>query len=291
MRFMVLVKANKASEAGEMPSPEMLTEMNKFNEEIIKAGVMLDGNGLLPSSTGFRVTNTDGNIAITDGPFAESKELVAGYWIIQSRDLEEAIEWIKKAPFDVSGHDGQVEIRPVYELDDFPVNDNESGWREDEEKLRAEWESGGGPAIDPAKKLWLGCFLADENSEAAVMPTEQQLTDMNALMAEAAEAGLILGGEGLKPSSEGARIYFANGDREVVDGPFAETKELVAGFATLQFDSDEQAREWAVKAIKAHGNGRCELRRIAMPEDFDEATRAAVPEVFEAEAAWRERAR
>jgi hypothetical protein len=116
MRFMVLVKANKASEAGILPDEQMLGAMGKYNEELVKAGVMLAGDGLQPSSKGARVRFEGENRTVIDGPFSETKELVAGYWIWQCRTKEEAIEWLKRAPF----REGEeVEIRQVYELSDF----------------------------------------------------------------------------------------------------------------------------------------------------------------------------
>ena len=115
MRFMIIVKANKDSEAGVMPSKELLTEMGKFNEELVKAGVMLAADGLHASSKGARVRFSDGTTTVIDGPFAETKELIAGYWIWQVKSLEEAIEWLKRAPFE----DTEVEIRQVFEAEDF----------------------------------------------------------------------------------------------------------------------------------------------------------------------------
>ena len=116
MRFMVLVKANKASEAGILPDEQMLGAMGKYNEQLVKAGVMLAGDGLQPSSKGARVKFKGENRIVIDGPFSETKELVAGYWIWQCRTKEEAIEWLKRAPF----REGEeVEIRQVYELSDF----------------------------------------------------------------------------------------------------------------------------------------------------------------------------
>jgi hypothetical protein len=115
-RFMVLVKANPESEAGELPTTEMLDAMGKYNEELVKAGVMLAGEGLQPSSKGARITYAGGKHTVIDGPFTEAKELVAGFWIIQARSKEEAIEWLKRAPFDGGA---EVEIRQVFEADDF----------------------------------------------------------------------------------------------------------------------------------------------------------------------------
>ena len=118
MRFMVMVKATKDSEAGVMPSEEMLGAMGKFNEELVKAGVMLDGNGLQPSSKGARIQFSGSKRTVIDGPFAETKELVAGYWIIQVKSKAEAIEWMKRCP-NPHNEDGYIEIRQLFELDDF----------------------------------------------------------------------------------------------------------------------------------------------------------------------------
>ena len=135
MRFMVIVKADKNSEAGVMPSKELLTEMGKFNEELVKAGVMLAGEGLHPSSKGARVKFSGGKRTVIDGPFAETKELIAGFWLWQVKSKEEAIEWLKRAPFD----DTEVEIRQVFEAQDFGAEFTPE-LREQEERLRAQIE-------------------------------------------------------------------------------------------------------------------------------------------------------
>jgi hypothetical protein len=134
MRFMVLVKANKDSEAGVLPDEKALTAMGKFNEELLKAGVMLAGEGLQASSKGTRVRFSGSKRTVIDGPFAETKELIAGFWLWQVKSKEEAIEWLKRAPFE----DGfEVEIRQVFEADDFgPALTPEN--REREERLRAQ---------------------------------------------------------------------------------------------------------------------------------------------------------
>jgi hypothetical protein len=116
MRFMVIVKADKNSEAGVMPSREILTAMGKFNEELVRAGVMLAGEGLHPTSKGKRVKFSGGKHTITDGPFAESKELIAGFWLWQVRSMDEAVEWLKRSPFDGGT---EIEIRQVFEAADF----------------------------------------------------------------------------------------------------------------------------------------------------------------------------
>jgi hypothetical protein len=115
MRFMVIVKANKDSEAGVLPNQQILAEMGRYNEELAKAGVMLAGEGLQASSKGARVKYSGKKRSVTDGPFSETKELVAGFWLIQAKSKEEAIEWVKRAPF----QEGEVEIRQVFEAEDF----------------------------------------------------------------------------------------------------------------------------------------------------------------------------
>jgi len=115
---MILIKASKDSEAGVLPSEQLLTEMGQFNEELMKAGVMLAGEGLQPSSNGARVKFAGGKRTVVDGPFAETKELIAGFWLWQARSMEEAIEWVKRIP-NPTGDEGEVEIRQVFEADDF----------------------------------------------------------------------------------------------------------------------------------------------------------------------------
>jgi len=134
MRVMVLVKANKDSEAGVMPSEKMLREMGNFNEELVKAGIMLAGEGLKPSSNGKRVKFSGAQRTVTDGPFAETKELIAGYWLWQVKSMDEALAWIKRAPFDGGT---EIELRPLHEAEDFGAEFTPE-LRAQEERLRAE---------------------------------------------------------------------------------------------------------------------------------------------------------
>ena len=134
MRFMVIVKADQESEAGVLPDEKLLTEMGKFNEELVKAGVMLAGEGLQPSSKGVRVKFSGTKRIVTDGPFAETKELVAGFWLWQMKSKEEAIEWLKRAPFENT----EVEIRQVFETEDFAPSVPSGKVREQENRLRAQ---------------------------------------------------------------------------------------------------------------------------------------------------------
>jgi hypothetical protein len=137
MRFMVMVKATRSSEAGELPSQQLLTDMGKFNEELVKAGVMLAGEGLQPSSKGARVRFSGNKRTVIDGPFAETKELVAGFWLFQVKSKEEAIEWIKRCPNPFDDEDSEIEIRQVFEADDFGEAMTPE-LRAQEERLRAE---------------------------------------------------------------------------------------------------------------------------------------------------------
>jgi hypothetical protein len=137
MRVMVIIKANEDSEAGIMPSQKLLTDMGKFNEELVNAGIMLDGEGLHPSSKAKRVKFSGGNRIVTDGPFAETRELIAGYWIWKVKSMEEAIEWVKRVPFDAesSPSDTEIEVRPIFEAKDFGAEFTPE-LREQEERVR-----------------------------------------------------------------------------------------------------------------------------------------------------------
>ena len=135
MRFMIIRKADPDTEAGAMPSEQLLADMGRYNEELVKAGVMLAGEGLKPSSEGARVTFKDGEISVTDGPFAEAKELIAGFSLIQAKSREEAIEWVKRWPSSDAGGNVELEVRPVFEAEDFG-DALTPELREQEERLR-----------------------------------------------------------------------------------------------------------------------------------------------------------
>ena len=138
---MILIKADKQSEAGALPDEKLLTEMGKFNEELVKAGIMLGGEGLHPSSKGARVRFSDHSRTVIDGPFAETRELIAGFWLWQVKSREEAIEWVKRCPNPHPGVETEVEIRQVFEADDFGAEFTPE-LREQEERLRAKLASG-----------------------------------------------------------------------------------------------------------------------------------------------------
>ena len=139
MRAMVIVKATRNSEAGAMPSEKLLTEMGKFNEELVKAGVMLAGEGLHPSSRGKRVVFSGGKQFVVDGPFAETKELIAGYWLWQVKNMDEALEWARRCPDPMPGEEATLEIRPVVEAEDFGKEFTPE-LRAQEERIRSQIE-------------------------------------------------------------------------------------------------------------------------------------------------------
>lgn len=136
MKVMVIVKASKNSEAGILPSEELLTAMGKYNEQLVKAGIMLAGDGLKPSSQGKRIAFSGSKRSVIDGPFAETKELIAGYWIWQVRSMDEAVEWARRCPDPMPGEDAELELRPIFEAEDFGEAFTPE-LREKEEQLRA----------------------------------------------------------------------------------------------------------------------------------------------------------
>ena len=267
MRLMVMVKATKDSEAGVLPDEKILAEMGKFNEALIKAGALLAAEGLQASSKGARVRYANGRLKVTDGPFAEAKDLIAGFWLIQAKSKEEAVEWARSIPF----QEGEVEVRPLFELPDFPVDPAEKpdGWREKEQQFRD-----APPARKPGTIRFMGLLKADTQTEAGVLPDEKLLAAMGAFLEEGARAGVFLSGDGLQPSSKGARVRFSGSKRLVTDGPFAETKELIAGYAILQFTSKAEAVEWAKRFVQVDaplrlgGESECEIRPFVEYEDF-----------------------
>jgi hypothetical protein len=259
MRFMLLIKATPEIEAGVFPDERTLAEMAKWTAELEKAGALLECARLQPSAAGVRVRCAGGRVTQTDGPFAETKELIGGICLIQAASRDEAIEWTKRVPF----ASGEIELRPLYELSDFPVDpaESETPWREQEVQLRD-----APPPRRPRATRYLGMMKADADTEAGKLPDPAMMASMGAFIQEGAERGVILAGEGLKPSSRGVRVRFAGRERLVTDGPFTETKELVAGYCLLQFTSREEALEWTRRFVQVDAPGRlggeceCELR-------------------------------
>ncbi len=279
MRFMLLLKGDERAEAGVLPDSQLVEAMGKFNDEMQQAEVLIAATGLHPSAKGTRLRLVNEQLSITDGPFTETKELLAGFWVIQTPSKEAAIEWAKRCPFEAdvtalaSDAEGEIEVRQIFELDDFPVNPDESGWRESEAAAR-EQSQAAPPAVTKTRQYMMN-MMADDDSEAGVLPSEQLLTEMGSLMAEMASTGVLLAGEGLQSSAKGAKVKFAAGKRTVIDGPFAETKELVAGYSLIQVDSKEEAIAWARRCIMVDAPGRQGQSTIELREIFTEADFAA----------------
>jgi hypothetical protein len=229
---------------------------------------LLAADGLQASSKGARVRYAGGKVSVTDGPFAEAKELVAGYWLIQARSKDEAVEWAKRVPF----QDGEVEIRPLFELEDFPVDPAEQpdGWREKEEQMRA----GPAPARKPGTMRFMGLLKGDRETESGALPDEKLLAAMGAFFEEGVKSGVILGGEGLQPTSKGVKVRYSGSKRTVIDGPFTEAKEVIAGYAIIQAKSKDEAIEWTKRFVTVDAPGRyrqesdCEIRQMFELEDF-----------------------
>lgn len=273
MRFMMMIKSDAQSEAGVLPDQKLLTEMGHFNEAMVRAGVMLAGEGLQPSARGAKVVYKDGRFTVLDGPYAEAKELVAGYWLIQAKSRAEAVEWATRVPI----VEGEIELRQLFELEDFPVDPAEQpdGWRDREQKFRDEAAvQASAPRRKPGTRRFVGFIKADAFTESGALPDQTVLAEMGALMEEMARKEAMLGGEGLKPSATGARVRFSGGKARVIDGPFAESKELIAGYSLMQCYSREEAIEWASRCIEIHVRcvgakaGAIEVREVFETDDI-----------------------
>lgn len=296
MRFIMMVKSDPTSEAGAMPDEALLTTMTSFNEKMAQAGVLKAGEGLRPSASGARVRfgGKGQPITVVDGPFAEARELVGGFWLVETASLEEAISWVKQAPFE----GGEVELRQLYELSDLPADPSETsdGWREQERAFReggAPRAANAGasttasppaaanaaPARKPGTKRFMVMLKSDRLTESGALPTPKALTEMGVLMTELATSGALLAGEGLKPSSKGSKVRFSGARRTVIDGPFTEAKEMIAGYSIIQVPSKDDAVTFAKRWLKVHVEtaaepieaSEIEIRQLQEMEDFGAA--------------------
>jgi hypothetical protein len=262
MQFMLTIKSDEQAEAGVLPDEKIMSEMTKFNEAMVEAGVLVSAEALHPTSKGTRIALAGGKRTTSDGPFAEAKEVIAGYWLLRAKSKADAVEWAKRCP----GAAGKLELRQVYELDDFPVDAAEGtdGWRAKEERMRDELEHAPEPAAKPGTLRFIAMLKSDKYSESGVLPDEQMLSRMGKLMEDMANAGVAVGGEGLQPSAKGVRIQ----QHKVIDGPFTESKEMIAGFTMLRCKSKAEAIEWSWRWLDIHcsGNfasdGEIEIRQV-----------------------------
>jgi hypothetical protein len=278
MRFMMIVKSDAQSESDALPDEKILSAMGKYNDDLIKAGVMLAGEGLHPSSKGARVKLERKTVTVTDGPFAEAKELVAGYWLIDVGSRSEAVEWAKRIP----GARGEVEVRPLHELTDFPVDPSETkdGWRSDEQKFRdatnPKLTKHAPPKRIPGTTRFMIIHKANPLSEAGALPDPKLLAAMGAVIQAEVERGALLAADGLQPSAKGFRVRAQGANRTVIDGPFAETKELIAGFSIIQVKNKEEAVAFAKRCIECvrglvsddSYDGEIEIRQVHEIEEF-----------------------
>ena len=296
MRFMVMVPASKESEAGVLPDEKILTEMGKFNEEMVKAGVMLAGEGLQASSKGARIAFSGGKTTVIDGPFTESKELIAGFWLIQVKSKEEAIAWMKRSPIrrrrgarDPPGvRDGG--LRAPSSPRSSGSKKNACGTRRPRGKAiepvdfegrrstpngaeSSRSSAGGKPAHEPrsigdnghanhgtseGRRIVRGGCSSDQGTHG----------EMGKFIEEIMKAGVLLATDGLHPSSKGKRVRLSGGKTAVTDGPFTESKELIAGYALFQVKSMAEAIEWSKRFLQVLGQGEVELRPVFEASDF-----------------------
>jgi hypothetical protein len=274
MRFMMIVKSDAKSEAGILPDDQILSAMGKYNDELVKAGVLLAAEGLQASSRGARVRLAANKITVIDGPFSEANSLLAGFWVIQVKSKEEAIAWAKRVP----GTEGEIELRQIFELSDLPMDPAETpdGWRAQEQRFR-DATGAAGPKRKPGTTRFMIIHKASSQSEAGAMPDEKGLSAMWAIAEEQVRAGALLAAEGLQPSSKGARVRLSGTSRTVIDGPFTESKELVAGYAILQLKSKDDAIAFAKRciAVPIEGfvtEGEIEVRQVFELADFPVAS-------------------
>lgn len=268
MRFMMLIKSDAQAEAGIMPSPEVFEAMGKYNQELIAAGAMLGGEGFKASSKGLRVHQRKDEVSIQEGPLAAPHEVVAGYWILSVKSREEAVAWAKRVPC----FEGEVELREIFELEDFPVDASEQpgGWRD----FEAEARNAAPPARIPGTRRFVVLLQGDAATESGVLAAPEVLSEMGTFMEELTRAGALLGGDGLKPSSSAAKVRFSGGKPSLVDGPFTESKELVAGFSVVQVKTKQEAitlaKRWLDIHVRGTGveKGTIEIREPFEIEDF-----------------------
>lgn len=275
MRVMMILKSDAQSEAGVMPPEQLLSEMGEYSERLLNAGVMLGGEGLHASSKGAKIRIAKGKTTVLDGPFAEAKEVVAGYYLLQVKDLQQAIEWAKQMPGAEYTPEGEIELRPLYDPEDFAL--------EPREALDAKVPGPKGPR-------WISLLKADKNTEAEMEPNPKLLEEMGALMGEMTQQGVLISGDGLRASKHGAKVLFQNKRLRVLDGPFTESKEMIAGVSIFRAKTKAAAVEWARRCLQIHmegtgiDTGEIEVRQVF---ETDEIPQTA--EELAGTSAWRER--
>lgn len=249
-QFMLLFSTPRAAEniGPDDTDPAFAEAVGAFNKELEAAGAFVDAAGLRPTSEGFRTEYADGEVTVLDGPFTDRDEVLMGYWTIRAGDLDEATEWARKVPveLDPHGEGSQIEVRRLFEMDDFPAEEgDDSTWRENEDQMRQELET----PVPPAEgtQRWFMAMRGNADTEAGTPPDEKTMAEMGEFIGELYATGTFVAGEGLKPTAEAKRVRYEGGRKTVVDGPFAESKELVAGYSVVQVATREEAERIAVR--------------------------------------------
>jgi hypothetical protein len=262
MRFMIIRKSAENTEAGAKASPELLAAMVGFHDDLAKAGIFKQGDGLKPSSVSTRVRLEGKKFAVVDGPFAEPKELVAGYSVIEVPSKDDALGIMRRWPEEDG--DVELELRQLYGTEDFPATP-------------AAGEPPPPPAPlarKPGTTRYALLLKSDARAESGVPPDAEAIKAMDGLIGEAVASGAMLGGEGLKRSALGSKLRRTRGKVTVVDGPFTESKEMIAGFTLLQCASKQEAIAFAKRWLQIHvdvigvSDGEIEIRPVYEAEDF-----------------------
>jgi len=245
MRVILMHRTEAKWEAGVLPSPELIAGMGKLLGDMTEAGVLLSAGGLRASSLGVRLNFSSGKRTVTRGPFAGSNELPAGFAILRVTSIDEAIEWATRFAKVVG--DVEIDIRPVTEPWDLGLCPKPEG---------------------ETTTRFMAVHKADKNSEAGVPPTPELLAGMQKLTEEMTTAGVLLSAEGLQPSAKGVRLNYSGGKRIVTDGPFTESKELIAGFVMFQAKSKEEAIAWATRFAEVAGDVELDIRPLTETADL-----------------------
>ena len=239
MRFISMHKATKSMEEGAPPPPAVMAGMGPLIQEMSEAGVFEAGEGLRPSSLGVRVRFQNGKRTITKGPLEGENELIDRYLIVQVKDLDEAVEWASR--FASGAGDSEFDIRPVTEF----------------------WDLGMGPKpASVTTTRYMILHKSDAGTESGVRPSPERMAAIRKVTGDMRSAGVLLSTERLQPSSRGVRLQFRGGKRRVIDGPFTESKELIAGFSIMNVKSRDEAVEWAWRFADLIGDVEMDIRPL-----------------------------
>ncbi|MDB5815132.1 MAG: hypothetical protein JWN23_2249 [Rhodocyclales bacterium] len=239
MKYILMHRTDALCEAGVIPSPELIGRVGAMMGDIAKTGILVDGGGLRASSLGVRLNFTGGTMRVTKGPFTPGNELPGGFGIFQVESIDDAIAWTKR--FGEILGDVEVDIRPLAEAWDIGIGSKPEGLK---------------------TTRYMAMHKADSKSEAGAPPTPEVMAAMGNLMGEMAQAGVLLSAEGLAPSSQGVRFKYADGKRTMTDGPFTESKELIAGFVILDVPAMQDMLPWADRYAEAIGDIEFDIRPL-----------------------------